>query len=211
MGAEETIAVTAATQVSATLEMFKKAFLKRGLHSAWERVIGLVVQPGWSFGDAKILQYDRAKAKPLSTALPSAPELVYEAHSTDYQLPSSLRQLVEDRSASLKVGPEPTFAYREAVLALSDVEHEMLEGKADRASQVRDALERAMLRNPRYWSDYYRGEEDAVRISRLYSYSDHCRYYWPEPEVQAEIKMLIENLTDNPPVLTLISQYLPLE
>jgi D-tagatose-1,6-bisphosphate aldolase subunit GatZ/KbaZ len=211
VGAEESIAVTTPAHVSATLETFKQAFLKRGLDSAWDRVIGLVVQPGVEFGVDRVFDYDRAKAKALSTALPATPELVYEAHSTDYQLPSSLRHMVEDHFAILKVGPELTFAYREAVLALSAVEHEMLQGKAVRVSEVRDALERVMLRSPSYWRDYYRGDANAVRISQLYSYSDRCRYYWQEPEVQAEVKVLFDNLTSHPPVLSLVSQYLPLE
>jgi len=78
-------------------------------------------------------------------------------------------------------------------------------------SEVRDALERAMLRNTSYWRDYYRGDTNAVRISQLYSYSDRCRYYWQDPEVQAEVKVLVENLTSHSPLLSLISQYLPLE
>jgi len=68
-----------------------------------------------------------------------------------------------------------------------------------------------MLRNPGYWRDYYPGDSDEVRLSRLYGYSDRCRYYWHEPEVQAEINVLIENLTANPPVASIISQYLPIE
>jgi len=48
-------------------------------------------------------------------------------------------------------------------------------------------------------------------ISRAYSYSDRCRYYWHESSVQAEITRLIENLTAQSVPLTLISQYLPLE
>jgi D-tagatose-1,6-bisphosphate aldolase subunit GatZ/KbaZ len=50
-----------------------------------------------------------------------------------------------------------------------------------------------------------------LHISRAYSYSDRCRYYWHESSVQAEIARLIENLTAKPVPLTLISQYLPLE
>ncbi len=68
-----------------------------------------------------------------------------------------------------------------------------------------------MLRNPSYWRDYYHGDENRLRASRSYSYSDRCRYYWHEPEVNAEIELLIENLTAFSPVLTLVSQYLPLE
>lgn len=68
-----------------------------------------------------------------------------------------------------------------------------------------------MLRNPKYWRDYYHGDQNEVKISRFYSYSDRCRYYWPDTEVEKEIQVLIANLTSNVPALTLISQYLPLE
>lgn len=208
---EESIAVTAAEHVHSTLDTFHRAFAERNLNHAWERVIGLVVQPGVEFGNSNIFHYDRRKAKPLSAALPSVPELVYEAHSTDYQLASSLQGMVEDHFAILKVGPELTFAFREAVLALSAIEQEWLQGKAARVSNIRGALEAAMLRNPSYWRDYYHGDEAQLRVSRFYSYSDRCRYYWPDAAVKAEVRLLIENLSSFPPPLTLISQYLPLE
>ncbi len=203
--------VTPATHVQSTLHAFKQAFAERRLEHAWERVIGLVVQPGVEFGEWNVFDYDRRKAASLSSALPVSPQLVYEAHSTDYQLASGLKQLVEDHFAILKVGPELTYAFREAVFALSAIEQEMLRGKGERVSSVREALEAAMLRNPSYWRDYYHGDENQLRISRFYSYSDRCRYYWFEPEVQAQVDLLVKNLNAYPPALTLVSQYLPEE
>jgi D-tagatose-1,6-bisphosphate aldolase subunit GatZ/KbaZ len=206
---QESIAVTPSKHVHSTLDAFQRAFAKRRLNDAWERVIGLVVQPGVEFGDRNVFNYDRSKATALSTTLPATPELVYEAHSTDYQLASSLKQMVEDHFAILKVGPELTFAFREAIFALSAIEREVLHGKARRVSHVREALEAAMLRNPSYWRDYYSGDENELRVSRFYSYSDRCRYYWPEPTVQVEVRRLIENLAAFPLPSPLISQYLP--
>jgi D-tagatose-1,6-bisphosphate aldolase subunit GatZ/KbaZ len=209
--AQQSISLTTAEHVHATLRKFQRAFEKRGLMHAWERVIGLVVQPGVEFGESSVFGYDREKATSLSNALPDSPSLVYEAHSTDYQLPSSLKEMVEDHFAILKVGPELTFAFREAIFALSAIECEILSDKAARVSNVREALESAMLRNPSYWRDYYHGDEHQLRISRFYSYSDRCRYYWPDAQVRAQIDLLLGNLTQSPPPLTLISQYLPLE
>jgi len=206
---EESFTITAAGRVQSTLDAFKRAFDERGLGEAWERVIGLVVQPGVEFGEANVFDYDRSKAEALRSALPPSPQLVYEAHSTDYQLPRSLKQMVEDHFAILKVGPELTFAFREAVFALSAIECELLQGKAARVSNVREALEAAMLRNPSYWRDYYHGDDAQLRISRFYSYSDRCRYYWPEAELQTQIDLLIENLSSCSMPLSLISQYLP--
>ncbi len=188
-----------------TVEDARAAFFARGLEDAWERVVGLVVQPGVEFGDDVVFEYDRAGARSLSTSLPAAPELVYEAHSTDYQTPRGLRELVEDHFAILKVGPWLTFAFREAVFALSAIEQEWLGG----GSHVREALEDAMLRNPAHWRPYYSGDEAALRFARKYSFSDRSRYYWPDPKVQAELGKLIANLTEKKPPVTLLSQYMP--
>ncbi len=148
----------------------------------------------------------------LSGNLPRHPELVYEAHSTDYQTPKALREMVEDHFAILKVGPWLTFAFREAVFALSQIEKETLGGRRGiRNSRVRECLESAMLRNSAHWAGYYRGEEEDVRIARMFSYSDRCRYYWPEPAVETELDLLVANLSAHRPPLTLLSQYLPLQ
>ena len=109
-----------------------------------------------------MFDYDRQKTTALTNALPASPLLVYEAHSTDYQLPSSLKKMVEDHFAILKVGPELTFAFREAIFPLSVIECETLREKTARMSSVRNVLESAMLRNTSYWRDYYQGDEDQL-------------------------------------------------
>lgn len=203
-------AVSSADQVQHTLELFHKAFDEQRVAAAWERVIGMVVQPGVEFGENAIFDYDRKKAMELSLALPKTPTLAYEAHSTDYQKPAALAQMVEDHFAILKVGPWLTFAFREAVFALSAIEREVLaRGRGVRLSQVREALESAMLRNPVYWRSYYRGDEDETYLARIYSYSDRCRYYWDDSKVQQELAQLRANLDSCVVPPPLISQYLP--
>ena len=193
-----------------TLEVAGRAFTDQALHEAWERVIGLVVQPGVEFGNDLIFDYDRVMAAPLSANLPEYPALVYEAHSTDYQRPKALRQLVEDHFAILKVGPWLTFAYREAIFALSMLEREWFgQCKGVRLSQVREALEAAMLRNPAHWKAYYPAQEPHGHFARQFSYSDRCRYYWPEPSVQKEVDQLLANLSTDTIPLNVMSQYLP--
>ena len=205
-------AVTRAQDVGRTLEVFRSTFLELGLDAAWERVIALVVQPGVEFGPNTIFEYDRAKAAPLSAALQSHPGIVYEAHSSDYQSQQALTSMVEDHFAILKVGPWLTFAYREAVLALSAVERELDQNTSGgRTSAVREALERSMLQDPANWESYYQGGDQELRRDRLYAYSDRCRYYWHRPAVQEEITRLLDNLSTRPIPLTLLSQFLPLE
>jgi D-tagatose-1,6-bisphosphate aldolase subunit GatZ/KbaZ len=195
-----------------TLDAFRAAFEARGLSAAWERVIGLVVQPGVEFGDDVIFDFDRAKAIALTANLPAHPALIYEAHSTDYQSPKALAEMVEDHFAILKVGPWLTFAFREAVFALGAIERELLAGKKGcHVSQVREALDSAMVQDPSHWHSYYQGDEDQLRFSRAYSYSDRCRYYWHHASVQEEIVRLVDNLSVHSLPLPLLSQFLPEE
>jgi D-tagatose-1,6-bisphosphate aldolase subunit GatZ/KbaZ len=204
--------VTKAEDAHRTLEIFRLTFIERGLSSAWERVIALVVQPGVDFGSNAIFDYDRAKAQSLSAALSEHPGIVFEAHSSDYQSGQALSRMVEDHFAILKVGPWLTFAFREAVLALSAIERELFTTTSKQElSQVREAMEAAMLRDPGYWRSYYRGDDDEVRRDLIFGYSDRCRYYWHQPAIQKEIARLFDNLGARPIPLSLVSQYLPLE
>ncbi|HET9697547.1 MAG TPA: class II D-tagatose-bisphosphate aldolase, non-catalytic subunit [Terriglobales bacterium] len=203
---------TRAEDVARTLDLFRKAFEARGLTQAWENVIAIVVQPGVEFGNETVFQYESAAARLLLQALPRNCDLVYEAHSTDYQSPAKLAELVRDHFAILKVGPWLTFAYREAVFALSMIERELFARKNGMTlSRVREALEAEMLKNPGYWKSYYQGNEAEVAMARAYSFSDRSRYYWPADAVQEEVKLLVRNLSSGHIPLTLLSQYLALE
>jgi D-tagatose-1,6-bisphosphate aldolase subunit GatZ/KbaZ len=202
--------VTRVADAERTLALTREAFARRGLERAWERVIALVVQPGVEFGDDVVFPYRREAAAGLE-ALAEARGLVFEAHSTDYQEEEVLRALVEDHFAFLKVGPELTFAFREAVFALEAIERELLGARApDRLSGVREALDDAMRRDPRHWKAWYAGDdEEAARLRRRFSLSDRCRYYWTCPEVQDALRRLHANLEGLRLPRGLVSQCLP--
>ena len=209
-GEHEGPAVTRVEDAERTLALVREAFKRRGLERAWDRVIALVVQPGVEFGDEAVFPYRREAAAGLK-ALAEARGLVFEAHSTDYQDESALRALVADHFAILKVGPELTFAFREAVFALEEIERELLgRERADRLSGVRPALDDAMLRDPRHWKPWYdEADEEAARVQRRFSLSDRCRYYWTCPEVQGALRRLFANLEGQRLPRGLVSQYLP--
>lgn len=203
-------APTGRDEVARTMALSREAFARRGLEAAWDRVIAVVVQPGVDFTASAVFEYDRARAAPLVDFIRSAPGLVYEAHSTDYQRPEALRALVEDRFAVLKVGPWLTFAFRQAVFGLEAVEAEWLGSrKAVSLSGIRRALEAAMAARPEHWRGHHRGDADEVRTLRAFGYADRVRYYWPSGEVQAALRRLFANLRTWPPPLPLLSQYLP--
>ncbi len=209
---EEGIQVTKVSNFEATVETFKQAFYELGLQKAWENVIAVVVQPGVEFGDETIHEYNREAAKELCQALKKYPNLVFEGHSTDYQTPQALKEMVEDGIAILKVGPALTFALREGLFALSMVEEELFKYNPDiHLSNLINVFDEAMLQNPDNWKKHYHGTGVKIRFARKYSFSDRCRYYLPDPNVQSAVKRLIQNLrTVNIP-LSLLSEYMPIQ
>ncbi len=207
-GAHETIdrvEVTRTEDLARTIELHRTAFA--GLGDVWERVLAVVVQPGVEFGSTQVVDFLPERACALAEAIAAVPDLVYEAHSTDYQSEASLRALVGCHFAVLKVGPGLTFALREALFALAAIEAELL--PPDRRSRLRETLETAMLAAPGHWQGHYHGTPEELRLARAFSLSDRCRYYWPMPEVQESVARLFANLADRPPPLPLLSQFLP--
>ncbi|BBV34106.1 D-tagatose-1,6-bisphosphate aldolase subunit KbaZ [Citrobacter freundii] len=203
------LAVTTPDAARATLQAHYHAFEKRGQEGIWPRIIALVVQPGVEFDHTHIIDYQPQKAVSLSKMVEDYDTLIFEAHSTDYQTPQSLRQLVKDHFAILKVGPALTFALREALFSLAAIEEELLPAKA--SSGLRHVLESVMLDRPEYWQSHYHGDGNARRLARGYSYSDRVRYYWPDSQIDEAFERLVRNLADEPIPLPLISQYLPLQ
>ena len=203
---ETHISVTHSDDAAQTIALTQQAFLNLGLESAWRRVRALVVQPGVEFGDETVHEYDRGAAAELKRFIETVPGLAYEAHSTDYQTRTALRALVEDHFAILKVGPWLTFAFREAVFALAEMEAAL---GLQPASRIRETLEAAMLNNPLHWKKHYSGDALAQKFARSFSFSDRIRYYWNTPETRQAFERLMLNLGENPLPLTLLSQYLP--
>jgi D-tagatose-1,6-bisphosphate aldolase subunit GatZ/KbaZ len=200
------IHVTTAVDVEETLELTQDAFARAGVAQAWERVRAVVAQPGVEFSDTELFTYAPGQAAHLARLLSAEPSLVLEAHSTDYQPPQALRALVEDRFAILKVGPELTFALREAVYALSFIEDELL---GDGASHVRDVLDTAMVADPGSWQPFYPTDPVLAARARKWSRSDRSRYSWPRVPVQAAVDQLVRNLRETSVPDELLSQFLP--
>jgi len=209
---DESISVTTAEQFEQTREAFEREFSALGLTDAMERIIAVVVQPGVEFSDETVTPYNRERAKKLCACLEKRPGLVFEGHSTDYQTRACLRQMVEDGIAILKVGPALTYALRQALFALNDIENELLAGKGIALSGFRDVLEEAMLSNPLYWEKYYHDDaHSSASFKRKYSFSDRCRYYLPEKKVAGAIETLMANIDGAHVPVSVLEQYMPLQ
>lgn len=186
-----TLDVTSVARFHDTIQTHRDAWNTRGLDAAWDRVVSVVTQPGVDFGHTSVYPFLPVKAAPLREAIIDEVGLTYEAHSTDYQSTNALSDLVKNHFFFLKVGPELTFRFREAIWALAQIEEEIIN---DPKSLIRETFEEQMTKDPGYWVNYYNGSDKELRILRTYSYSDRIRYYWTDPEISKSLNLLIANL-----------------
>ncbi len=207
---EDTVIPTTAEDANRTIAVTKSCFEDAGLADVWSRVIALVVQPGVEFGDDQIFDYVPAAAAGLSESIMAHSGMVFEAHSTDYQREEGLAELVRDHFCILKVGPWLTYAYREAIYLLADVEKELITDES-RLSRVKEVIEEVMLAKPGNWKKYYKGTDEEITYKRKYSFSDRSRYYWPDADIQGAIATLNANLREKGIPFSLLSQYFPVE
>lgn len=201
--------VTSVEGFKNTVETFKKAFESFGVGDAWQYVIGVVVQPGVEFSSDYVWEYNREEAKDLIDELKNYPQLIFEAHSTDYQTTRALKEMVEDGFIILKVGPALTFGFREGIFALNHIENELLKYDENvELSNFIEVLDFSMIKNPKDWVNHYSGTGEKIKLERKYSLSDRARYYMPKDEVNFALEKLMNNLEGIEIPMTIISQFM---
>ncbi|MGL5417083.1 MAG: class II D-tagatose-bisphosphate aldolase, non-catalytic subunit [Clostridium sp.] len=206
---ENGIVVTKKEDFKTTIEIFKEKFKENGVEDAFEYVVGVVVQPGVEFSSDTIWPYEREKAKELSVSLKEYENIVFEAHSTDYQSPEKLKEMVEDGFTILKVGPALTFGFREGAFLLNKIEEELFKyNPRIEQSEFIKVLDYNMAKHPENWKKHYSGTAEEIRYLRSYSLSDRCRYYMPDENVEYAFNKMIENLEAMQIKMPLISQYM---
>ena len=196
--------VTSLPRLQETIATHRDAFSERGLEEAWSRIVSVVTQPGVDFGHTSVFTFDPEPAKPLAEAILAEPGISYEAHSTDYQPTEALADLVRNHFFFLKVGPELTFRFREAVFALAGIEAVV---RPEARSNLADVVARRMGENDAFWRDYYHGTNAETAVLRTYSYSDRIRYYWSDPEVSQALNAMIRTLADADFSEAVVSQF----
>ena len=205
---EQHLEPTPVANVAATIAVHQQAFAALGLgDDVWQKVIAVVVQPGVEFDNTQVHAFDAVASKQLADFIAKDPKLVFEAHSTDYQPQSRYQQLVQQHFAILKVGPQLTFALREALFALCYIEQQLV--PVEQQSHLIAVCERVMQLQPGYWQKFYPGNVLEQQLLRQYSYSDRIRYYWQQPALQQAVSRLIANLSQGQIPLPLLSQFMP--
>lgn len=200
--------VTSPQDFENTINIYDKIFKEYGFKNFWDNIVAVVVQPGVEFSNEDIHDYDRNDSKELCAKLKEYPNLVFEGHSTDFQFPEKLKEMVEDGVAILKVGPALTFALREGLFSLSLMEKELIKNEYQRANFI-ELLEEVMVNNPKDWEKYYQGNELEKELQRKYSFSDRSRYYMSNTIINKCIEKLFKNIDSTEIPLGMIMQYLP--
>ena len=203
--------ISAPAKISQDIAATRRALESRGLAAVWPRVVAVVVRSGADFSSRRVQPFEAALTRSLVRLMDRLPEgLVYEAHSTDFQSPRALQDMVANRFAILKVGPWLTFSFREAVFGLARIERRSLGSrKAVRLSRMAETIETAMVGDPRHWERHYHGSAEELKWLRIHAYSDRIRYYWSYPRPAAAFRRLLDNLCRHPPPCELIAEYLP--
>ncbi|MEO9823306.1 MAG: class II D-tagatose-bisphosphate aldolase, non-catalytic subunit [Paracoccaceae bacterium] len=195
--------VTSVARFNDTIQTHRDAWAARGLDAVWSKIFSVVTQPGVDFGHSSIYPFAPEKARPLSEAILTEDGLTFEAHSTDYQSTDALGDLVKNHFFFLKVGPELTFRFREAIWALATIEDQL---GLERPSNIRNVIKNQMNTNPGNWQSYYSGTEQELSILKTFSYSDRIRYYWTDEKITAALESLIASLKASSIPQPLISQ-----
>lgn len=203
---DDEMAVTDPDQFLSELELFHNEYRKVNVDPS--NIVGFVVQPGVEFTNHSVHYYNRAKAAALCAARKAHPQIVFEGHSTDYQPPVCLREMVEDGIAILKVGPGLTNAAREGLFALENIAREM---PGVEHVPLRKILLDTMNAAPGYWKPYYQGTQEEIEYQKSFGMSDRCRYYLSEPAVNQAISDLIHAFDGREIPIQMISQYLPMQ
>lgn len=188
----EPVKVTSGKALRHTLQMYEQKFREAGIDDAWDSIVGVVVQPGVEYGSFSVRQYRREDARELCSVLKAFPHLCFEGHSTDFQFPRHLRMLAEDGVLILKVGPAITYAMREALANMCEIERIFINDNA--RSHFKEILDSVMQAYPKYWEKYYGGADNEKRIQRKFSFLDRSRYYMADQSVRNALKRLEDNI-----------------
>ena len=181
------IKLTQINQINLEVKKFKdllKTLYKKKLK------FGLVIEPGMRFMHNSIQKPNFANFEP-KRKISKKNNFVYEAHSTDYQPLGVLIKLVKNNFKFLKVGPELTYNYSRSLFLMEKIEKKYLKNNF---SKIKDNIMSTMLKDKKYWKDYYSGSSLKVKKLILNSKLDRMRYYLNKHKIKISINKLKKNI-----------------
>ena len=183
-GDKKNIIRTSTKQIQTEVFNFKKIFQKLNLKN---RFFGLVIEPGMKYEHSTITkpnftQFDNKKK------ISEKNNFFYEAHSTDYQSKTILKQLVKNNFRFLKVGPELTYNYARSLFFMENIEKKKIKLKN---SNIKNTIFSSMLKNKKYWDGYYIKKKPELFLN---SKLDRMRYYFDTKEVKNSVGTLKKNI-----------------
>ena len=193
--------VTSPEDLAGALTRHETAFAEAGLASAWRRVRTVSVRFGMGFTPAHVERFDIEQPDELSAVLRDHDRIALEAQAGDYQSARVCADLTRRNVAVLKLGPALSFAWREALYALSHVQT-----WAEGGAHISDRMEALMLADPAIWLQDGAGLDHPHRVLRHFGFTDSIRHYWPKAE--AEVVMLCDSVQASGMHLPLLLQYL---
>ena len=200
------VRVSAASDIRHSIDAHYEALKKLGLEDVWKRVVATVVEPGVEFGDDWVVHFNELAPAVKRLSSPPTGEgfvgLRCEVHSTDYQTPQGLKDLVGNGFQILKVGPELTYELRRILYRLDFI------WDAIYAPLYRQPLPAmmadAMKDNPTWLNGAYPLDKDFWKAH--VGLTDRVRYYWNDPAILARTQAL-QAMKDIP--INLVRDVLP--
>lgn len=190
-GEKENLHVTSPEALESTIGLYREKLRQAGFPNAFDNIIAIVGDFGIDYSDRKVWEYPKGTAQKLMKVMEGYPDMVLEAHSTDFQDWSSLKAMKEDGIRIFKVGPELSYAHRESLFEFTQAERDFR--PRSQWANFPEVLEEAMNRNPVYWKNWYHGTEEETRHMRMHSRLNRDRYYMNLPEVQDAVDRLLQN------------------
>ena len=181
------IKLTQINQINLEVKKFKdllKTLYKKKLK------FGLVIEPGMRFMHNSIQKPNFVNFEP-KRKISKKNNFVYEAHSTDYQPLDVLIKLVKNNFKFLKVGPELTYNYSRSLFLMEKIEKKYLKNNF---SKIKDNIMSTMLKDKKYWKDYYSGNNLKIKKLILNSKLDRMRYYLNKHKIKISINKLKKNI-----------------
>ena len=192
------------------VDQFAQTAEAAGLPDIKERLPAARIFLGTGYDSENIIPFDSSLLKELGGCVCRDRSVVLEAPQTDFQSQIVLDKLVDNHFAVLSVGPELTYAMREALFSLALMENETMLGKPGvYLSNYIIELDRAMQSAPQHWQEYYTGNGFEQLVARKYSFYDRSRFFLENKDVRKMRKRLYDNLTANPVPLTVLRQFMP--